>query len=274
MRKIGRNEPCPCGKGRKYKHCCGTYLAAEANAAAARALKAVRVADVIRRRQQGNGKPIIGTKFAGHQMVAVGNKVYFSKTWKTFPDFLNSYIIDKLGRDWLFAEETKSQIDQHPIIPLRAGSVAYQNSSFKNAGEVVSAPLTGAVAAYLGIAYALYLLEHNVQLQDRLLHRLKHAGQFQGAYYELFIASALIRSGFELTLEDETAPETKHCEFFAVSKATGTKYWVEAKMRAVTGMLGRNRCGRRQRRKATRPHHQTLEQSASKANRRSATNLH
>jgi SEC-C motif-containing protein len=21
--KIGRNEPCPCGSGRKYKHCCG-----------------------------------------------------------------------------------------------------------------------------------------------------------------------------------------------------------------------------------------------------------
>jgi uncharacterized protein len=20
--KIGRNEPCPCGSGRKYKHCC------------------------------------------------------------------------------------------------------------------------------------------------------------------------------------------------------------------------------------------------------------
>ncbi len=22
-RKVGRNEPCPCGSGRKYKHCCG-----------------------------------------------------------------------------------------------------------------------------------------------------------------------------------------------------------------------------------------------------------
>ena len=21
--KIGRNEPCPCGSGKKYKHCCG-----------------------------------------------------------------------------------------------------------------------------------------------------------------------------------------------------------------------------------------------------------
>lgn len=21
-KKIGRNEPCPCGSGKKYKHCC------------------------------------------------------------------------------------------------------------------------------------------------------------------------------------------------------------------------------------------------------------
>ena len=22
-KKVGRNEPCPCGNGKKYKHCCG-----------------------------------------------------------------------------------------------------------------------------------------------------------------------------------------------------------------------------------------------------------
>lgn len=22
-KKTGRNEPCPCGSGKKYKHCCG-----------------------------------------------------------------------------------------------------------------------------------------------------------------------------------------------------------------------------------------------------------
>ncbi|NQV24417.1 MAG: SEC-C domain-containing protein [Rhodopirellula sp.] len=23
--KVGRNDPCPCGSGKKYKKCCGTY---------------------------------------------------------------------------------------------------------------------------------------------------------------------------------------------------------------------------------------------------------
>jgi len=26
-RKVGRNEPCPCGSGKKYKHCCGKVMA-------------------------------------------------------------------------------------------------------------------------------------------------------------------------------------------------------------------------------------------------------
>lgn len=27
MQKVGRNDPCPCGSGRKYKTCCGLYHA-------------------------------------------------------------------------------------------------------------------------------------------------------------------------------------------------------------------------------------------------------
>jgi preprotein translocase subunit SecA len=25
MQKVGRNDPCPCGSGKKYKHCHGQY---------------------------------------------------------------------------------------------------------------------------------------------------------------------------------------------------------------------------------------------------------
>ncbi|HRF35846.1 MAG TPA: SEC-C metal-binding domain-containing protein, partial [Clostridia bacterium] len=25
-KKVGRNDPCPCGSGRKYKNCCGNNL--------------------------------------------------------------------------------------------------------------------------------------------------------------------------------------------------------------------------------------------------------
>jgi hypothetical protein len=106
-------------------------------------------------------------------------------------------------------------------------------------GQPSVIPVTGVVACYLSVAYGLYLLEHNVELQARLIQRLKNPGNFQGAYYELMVASAFVLAGFKLNLEDETVPDQKHCEFSAISPATGKKYWVEAKMRAVAGELGR-----------------------------------
>jgi hypothetical protein len=99
--------------------------------------------------------------------------------------------------------------------------------------------VTGIVACYGGLTYALYLLDHNIELQERLIKRLKDPGNFQGAYYELIVASILIRAGFSLALEDETDPAAKHCEFAAVSEKTGKRYWVEARMRSVNGLLGR-----------------------------------
>jgi hypothetical protein len=97
--------------------------------------------------------------------------------------------------------------------------------------------MNGVVAAYLGAGYALYRLEHNAELQERLLKRLKDIGQFQGAYYELLVASVLIRAGFKLTLEDETDGKIKHCEFAAISGTTGKRYWVEAKCDLSRGCL-------------------------------------
>ena len=36
MAKIGRNEPCPCGSGKKYKRCCQTAVALTPQRAAVR----------------------------------------------------------------------------------------------------------------------------------------------------------------------------------------------------------------------------------------------
>ena len=97
----------------------------------------------------------------------------------------------------------------------------------------------GLINCYLGLAYNLYLLEHNAELHQRYIDRLKHVDQFQGAYYELIVANCMIRAGFDLELEDEDDPRQKHCEFSATSIRTGKKFWVEAKARSVSGTLGK-----------------------------------
>jgi hypothetical protein len=85
----------------------------------------------------------------------------------------------------------------------------------------------------LGLAYSLYLLDHNVELQARLVRRADNKHPENCRHFSA--------AGFTLTLEDETDPNSKHCEFAAISCHTGKRYWVEAKMRSVAGLLGKTR---------------------------------
>ncbi len=178
---------------------------------------------------KGFGRPIVALKANDQQLVAVGMTLYHSPTWKTFPDFLADYIKQVLDPAWGNAELVKPFAERHPLIQWYDTCCRYQQSMIKKAGEPTPMNVTGVVACYLGLAYSLYLIKHNVELQERLVQRLKIVEQFQGAYYELVVANILIRAGFELTLEDETDGKTKHCEYAAVSKRTGKKYWSRQK---------------------------------------------
>ncbi len=249
--KTGRNHPCPCGKigpeGRpiKFKRCCGqpTFtpslkISSAADQTALRLFQQREASEKIRERQQGLGSPIVSFEHGGNQFVAVKNKFTLGR-WKTFPDFLGHYIKSVLDPEWGNAELAKPIEHRHPILQWYEAYCKYQQKCGLGDGTVKSAPITGVVACYLMLAYNLYLIDHNVELQSRLIARLKNRSNFQGAYYELIIASILIRAGFELTLLDETSRTAKHCEFSAMSKLTGEKYWIEAKMKGVSGILGK-----------------------------------
>ncbi len=172
--------------------------------------------------------------------MAVGRNLRYSSKWKTFPDFLSDYIKEIIDPAWGNAEIAKPFAERHILLQWYDRYCRYQAQCIKTPGEVVESRTIGVVGCYLGLAYSLFLLDHNVELQKRLVNRLRNPGNFQGAYYELMVANSLIRAGFELALEDEADGSAKHCEFSAVSKATGKKYWVEAKMRSVAGLLGKN----------------------------------
>jgi hypothetical protein len=248
--KSGRNQPCPCGSGRKYKHCCGSIApaaplreppAAPAFMSFASAADRCAAQEFIRQRQQGLGRPILADKVGDRQFVTVGKTHYQSARWKTFPDFLDDYIRRVLDPAWGNAEIAKPFGQRHPILKWYDTYCRYQRTYIHTPGVVGNGLVIGVVACYLGLAYSLYLLDHNVELQARLVRRLKNVGNFQGAYYELMIAHSLIRAGFTLTLEDETDPNSKHCEFAAISCHTGRRFWVEAKMRSIAGLLGKTR---------------------------------
>jgi hypothetical protein len=183
-----------------------------------------------RRLMQGLGWPIISWEGQGFRLVAVGNTVHWSKTWRTFPDFLFDYIKKALTPEWGNAELKKPEDQRHPLLRWYRKLCDFQRyQATGKEGEIYSAPATGAVKAYLNLAYDLYLCDHNAELPERLLKRLRNRDQFEGALYEAFVIGCFAKAGFKIEFENEDDPSTSHCEFTATHSITGKKFSVEAK---------------------------------------------
>src|SRR5262249_44861610 len=132
-----------------------------------------------RQRQQGLGHPIISIEFQGYRFVAVRNRLYYSKKWKTFTDFLGDYLKFRLGAEWGNAELTKPLQGRHPILQWCHHIARLQEQYPALPGKIHSAPMTGAMSAYFGLSYNLYLIDHNVKdIGSRLIERLKNPLNF------------------------------------------------------------------------------------------------
>jgi hypothetical protein len=96
---------CPCGSGKKFKRChrvSGVSFsvgpAAPIDPDILDVVRQFEARELQRRQQRGLGRPIISAVFHGYRFVAVRGRLHFSKSWKTFHDFLMYYIKVVLGR--------------------------------------------------------------------------------------------------------------------------------------------------------------------------------
>jgi SEC-C motif len=232
MSKTGKNAPCPCGSGKKFKKCC-------LNKPLTEELESPEISLILQRlqakqkqieKQQGLGRGIISGCHQGLRFVAVGETLFYSKKWKTFHDFLYEYLKTILGKEWWEAEIKKQPDEQHPIIQWVKLMASVLKSNEDNKENIKSTTMTGAVYAYMNLSYNLYLLAHNIKVQEHLIKRLKHKEQFLGALYETYIIACFIKAGFKIELENESDGSTTHCEFTAISP-NKNKYSIEAKIR-------------------------------------------
>lgn len=195
-----------------------------------RAATEKRIKDLV-----GLGRPIVSTTMQEHKLVAAGRRVYSLKGCKTFHDFLLRYLPTVLGAEW-WKEQSKLEGEQrHILLKWHDIAIAHLKKMQKglSGDEVATAKFNGALRGLMNLSYSLFLLENNAEIQDVLLTRLKNAdpSSFHGAYYETYVASAFIKAGFSLTMEDESDGSISHCEFTATSKKTGKSFSVEAKSR-------------------------------------------
>lgn len=250
--KIGRNAPCPCGSGQKFKRCHGAPSSSSATQRTpkqvqdtARLLSArAKAQEKQKRQQQGFGRAIISTELNGTRFVAVGKRLMYSNKWKTVADFLGEYMRLTFTPEWGNAELAKPLEQRHPIMIWYNHVCLLQKETITEPGKVAVTSMTGAAQAWFRLAYDLYCLEHNIELQQKMLSRLKNPEMFHGAQYETFVAGSLIRAGFTIEFENEDDRSSSHVEFTATSAKSGRKYSVEAKQRKVNGENERFRLGR------------------------------
>ena len=99
------------------------------------ALDQHRAQERIRESQQGLGRPIICARLGEHQLVAVRDEIYFSKKWKTFPDFLTDYLKEKIGSEWGNNEIAKPISERHPILQWYDSICHLQRATIKVPGR-------------------------------------------------------------------------------------------------------------------------------------------
>ncbi len=199
----------------------------------------MKAANIQRERQQGLGRPITSFVFRGYRYVIVGNRLHWNKEekWKTFNEFLSYYVKALFGQAWADVELKKPPHDRHPLVQWYDALCTEQRRYLPKDGGLIETPVTGAIFAYLTLAYNLYLIAHDTHLvhgkgvHARLIERLKNPASFYPAYYETMVAASFIKAGFQIELENEADPVSHHAEFSATSMKTNQKYSVEAKHR-------------------------------------------
>lgn len=190
-----------------------------------------------RNRRYGKVKPIISANAIGQRVVAVGGRLY-AGTWRTFPDFLRDHIWYVIGREWFKEELRKPEVEQHPIMRWWMLYHEFAKKQTPNEDGLIDSIPNGITKALYQLAYDLYILSHHQVLHKNILQRLLIPEGFQGARYELFVTSTMIRAGFRINHEDESDRSKKHVEFIAKHKDLGEEIAVEAKSRHRAGVLG------------------------------------
>jgi hypothetical protein len=241
--KTGRNDPCPCGSGRKFKKCCLTKAAPGNLPSTAQTQAVLKFALEVKRREAeeharvekfGKVRAEIATENFGRTLVAVGSKIHWSeegKGWITFPDFLLDYMAHMFGKEWGDPELKKPFGERHPVVQWRCKTIEHIKKFSKVPGQATGFTPNNFLAAFNSFAYDLYTVDHNGRLDGSLLERLKNKAEFEGARHELCAEATCLGAGFKIEHENQRDTRIRHAEFLATHEATGQKIAVEAKRR-------------------------------------------
>jgi len=140
-------------------------------------------------------RPQIQIDFQGHKFRAVGNKLHVRPENESFHDFQVNHLLWQMGKDWFDAEMAKPLDDRHVILKWRherAEQFRKHQKPDQDPGSPVAAPATGEGKALQVLADDIYQLAHALEAPKRVITRLRDIHEFQGARYEVLVASVVL----------------------------------------------------------------------------------
>ena len=181
-------------------------------------------------------RPQMQTAAFGKKLRVIRNAIHFRPLEETFFDFQLNHLFWALGEDWYNEQMLKPPEERHVIIKWRAERNELLNKNRKpdtRPGEPIKVRLTGNVKALHVLADDVYQLEHALETPTKIMQRLGNMREFQGARYEILVASLFARCGFSIEFVNDRSK--KNPEFFATKE--GERIAVEAKSRHRAGVL-------------------------------------
>ena len=244
VQKIGRNAPCPCGSGLKFKKCCASGDPVNAPPEEYNhLLKDPRFAPIINATSDHTGRrrvtPIPSLIHENRRVRIVRNRVYFREPKETFHEFLIYLLQSTLGKEWHDKQRRLPFEERHQLFKWFRALTLFSKSLFENPqfkeGDHYGDRPTGEVQAVTSLAYDLFYLLDGSPLPDQLINRLKDKAEFQGARYEIAVGAILTRAGYIPKFLQEKSK--KHPDIDAHDQTTGLVIAVEAKSRHRPGVL-------------------------------------
>lgn len=181
---------------------------------------------------------LIRTDFNGLVIRTIGDAITWWKPTHTFHEFCFEALKITFGQEWLDAQFALPADERHVVakwLLSYSEQTRRQTPSSKADGQVFHATAVGGTKHAVLLGRDLVYLQNSGKLPDTLLNRLRHRSEFQGAWYEVIVASALMHGGFEI--EWLSSKSETHCEFVARHRWTGERVAVEAKSRRHAGIL-------------------------------------
>lgn len=187
--------------------------------------------------------PVWDTK-SKEMYLRVGNQFYWSEVKrKTFHEILIDHLSTVLGKDWKQAQAKLPLEERHFIFECYNETDDFLKSDTlqtrKETDDLNSVAPNGYVQSLITLAFDVYLLKNAGALDEKVMNRLKLKDQYQGARYEITVASTFIKAGWTIEwCEDQRG--VKIPEFIATSPDGKYKMAVEAKSKRRDGILHKN----------------------------------